>query len=830
MQTSRVSFFVSAFLVVMVAVVLLPLITFAAGTWTNKAPLPSAKYGPVAGAIGDKLYVAGGVVSGCTSLDTLKIYDSTTDSWSDGASMPGPRHSASAAVIDGKLYVAGGSSSSCSDPGNASLFEYDPVGDSWLTKASMPTPRVGAGAATLDGKLYVLGGANGGAPINTFEMYDPTTNAWTAKASFPTGISGPVLGVINGKLYAAGGLVVCCTASAALWEYDPTTNTWTSKASLPEGRNSAAGGGIDGTLYVAGGGDQFNTDSLFAYDAGTNSWTTDEPMTEVRAAHAAAVIDGKLYVVGGAGASGLALSLLEFEPTIAPPTTGTLIVEKVIVNSASTTNQFAFLVNGGPVTPFETDGENSLELTPGTYNVVEAFRPWFTPTFNNCKGVVLDAGETETCTITNTAIHSPEISGDLTGTVIAGSAETALGQLGANQTRIIWTAIGGTNTNPSATFSYVVDNLTETVNGSTLFDNPFDVAPPAGPVPVSVFGTWSASGGKAFLAQSGAAQNFSALGDAVIQVSGTFLTNFNANVSGGLRSNNDFSIDARFDLIVPSLAGSNYAMVLTDGASPNVPNQNIFLNVGKSTVDGIVRVSFAEDNFNTEQRIVISRVPLTPAPGDDQIVLHYNHVAGTHEITASFDLLDNGVVMSSTPMPGVAQSFDYIDLARAVIAGSALGTLESQRVGTYGTLTLAESTGAWDYELGVTPAQQTAIANLVEGSSVTDNFNVQAKHYSSGPGSLQALVINVEKPTAAQTIESLNTTIAGMGLPAGVASSLSATLGNINTNNANSACGKVGAFINKVNDSLQNGELTQAQANQLLQAAGYIQTSLGCSV
>lgn len=82
--------------------------------------------------------------------------------------------------------------------------------------------------------------------------------------------------------------------------------------------------------------------------------------------------------------------------------------------------------------------------------------------------------------------------------------------------------------------------------------------------------------------------------------------------------------------------------------------------------------------------------------------------------------------------------------------------------------------------------------------------------------------------TPAQAIQNLNTTIGNMGLPGGVSNSLSAPLSNINTNNQAAACGKLDAFISQVNQKVQNGLLTSAQASQLLQAANAIKASLGC--
>jgi len=74
-----------------------------------------------------------------------------------------------------------------------------------------------------------------------------------------------------------------------------------------------------------------------------------------------------------------------------------------------------------------------------------------------------------------------------------------------------------------------------------------------------------------------------------------------------------------------------------------------------------------------------------------------------------------------------------------------------------------------------------------------------------------------------------------MGLPGGVTNSLNAPLNQastlLNDNNPSNdiaTCGKLTAFIDKVNAKVQNGQLTPAQASELLQAANAIKASLGC--
>lgn len=83
--------------------------------------------------------------------------------------------------------------------------------------------------------------------------------------------------------------------------------------------------------------------------------------------------------------------------------------------------------------------------------------------------------------------------------------------------------------------------------------------------------------------------------------------------------------------------------------------------------------------------------------------------------------------------------------------------------------------------------------------------------------------------SAAQAVVNLVTVIGGMGLPKGAEASLGATIKNLDTDNASSACAKLNAFVNKVNGDQAKGALTAAQAAQLLQAASLIKSNVGCS-
>ncbi len=83
---------------------------------------------------------------------------------------------------------------------------------------------------------------------------------------------------------------------------------------------------------------------------------------------------------------------------------GTLIVKKVLPNDnggTATTNQFSFNYGTGPI-PFESDGQNDITVTPGTYTITET-NPMsgYAVSYNNCSNLIVPAGGSATCTITN---------------------------------------------------------------------------------------------------------------------------------------------------------------------------------------------------------------------------------------------------------------------------------------------------------------------------------------------------------------------------------------------------------------------------------------------
>jgi hypothetical protein len=157
--------------------------------------------------------------------DAKNIVENT---WTEKAPMPTARSNFGVAVVDGKIYVIGGT--------DGINEEYDPTTDTWTTKAPMPTGRSALAVASCGSKIYCIGGdlgnASGGNPTNVTEVYDPSTDSWTTKAPMPTARFSLQANVIGDKMYLIGGFPYpdkSCINEVC----DSATDSWTTATSIP---------------------------------------------------------------------------------------------------------------------------------------------------------------------------------------------------------------------------------------------------------------------------------------------------------------------------------------------------------------------------------------------------------------------------------------------------------------------------------------------------------------------------------------------------------------------------------------------------------------------
>ena len=196
--------------------------------WRARAAMPTARGGGVAAAVGGKIFVIGGAgpmpdASSPTirprqpqrSLGTVEEYDPATDTWRARAPMPTPCNHMGGEAVGGKIYVIGGRLSGAfiiGYPGNINLVQaYDPATDSWSTKAPMPTARSGLNTATLNGIVYAAGGEvqdeKSLAAFRAFEAYHPASDTWWQLPSMLLPRHECVMAALGNRIHVAGGSV-----------------------------------------------------------------------------------------------------------------------------------------------------------------------------------------------------------------------------------------------------------------------------------------------------------------------------------------------------------------------------------------------------------------------------------------------------------------------------------------------------------------------------------------------------------------------------------------------------------------------------------------------
>jgi N-acetylneuraminic acid mutarotase len=225
--------------------------------WTTKAPMPVGLHHVGIGVTGGRLYVIGGYrQSGFTvwhPVATVYAYDPATDTWTERAPMPTARGALSVTVHDGKLYAIGGYDRTAN---SAAVEVYDPERHTWAPRAPLPTPRDHLAAATVAGKVYAIGGRLKGdyhRNLAVTEVYDPVTDQWTRAADLPTARSGITAAEVGGRVYVFGGE----GGEGTFREneaYDPARDAWQAMASMPTARHGLGSAVVNGRIHVLSGG------------------------------------------------------------------------------------------------------------------------------------------------------------------------------------------------------------------------------------------------------------------------------------------------------------------------------------------------------------------------------------------------------------------------------------------------------------------------------------------------------------------------------------------------------------------------------------------------
>src|ERR1700752_466678 len=101
-----------------------------AGTWTQRAPLPTPRNEVSLATVGGKIYVLGGSINR-VAVPHVEEYDPATDKWNARMPMIRGLDHMGTAVVNGKIITVGGFLASVHAYPQALVYEYDPAANTW---------------------------------------------------------------------------------------------------------------------------------------------------------------------------------------------------------------------------------------------------------------------------------------------------------------------------------------------------------------------------------------------------------------------------------------------------------------------------------------------------------------------------------------------------------------------------------------------------------------------------------------------------------------------------------------------------------------------------
>lgn len=234
--------------------------------WKAHAGMPTARYAGMAAVVNDKIYVIGGN-DGSNYLSVVEEYDPATDNWVKNYSdIPTGRMGSAVGAIGGRIYVAGGAAPDSGVIPVKVLDDvqvFDPAAKSWSPGPKMSSKRAAMPSLAHNGKLYVFGGVEicGIIPdacyLKTVEALDPAAG-WSRLPDLGEERAAAMIGVIKDHAYVIGGCrnkQDCDDVRSDNEQISLANPTgWTRKAPMPTPRAAAGVASIGGLIIIIGGG------------------------------------------------------------------------------------------------------------------------------------------------------------------------------------------------------------------------------------------------------------------------------------------------------------------------------------------------------------------------------------------------------------------------------------------------------------------------------------------------------------------------------------------------------------------------------------------------
>ncbi|XP_077467015.1 kelch repeat and BTB domain-containing protein 8 isoform X2 [Stigmatopora argus] len=193
---------------------------------------------------------------------TVDCFDPRTGKWEKLAPLVSLVSPGCTAVGE-RLFVAGGILRTGTV--SSAVHEYDAVLDRWTERPSMAIPRCMLGLLGCGQSLYALGGSNRSALLDSCETLELATLRWTPGPRLPLPLRAFACAALRGRLYLLGGTTIEQNRAAVhsgVLIYHTQTNCW-SRVPLDTGATCLAGGvAVRGGICAIGGYIRDNTKFL----------------------------------------------------------------------------------------------------------------------------------------------------------------------------------------------------------------------------------------------------------------------------------------------------------------------------------------------------------------------------------------------------------------------------------------------------------------------------------------------------------------------------------------------------------------------------------------
>lgn len=262
-------------------------------SWNRYSPYP-ARNVPAVAILGDKMFMAGGIINPATGSvsDDVTIFNLTGGSVTY-AKLSRARYGIAVAAANGKVLFAGGAS-------NAGYYDvvdiYDANTNEWSVN-TLSQPRATMAAAAVGGKLLFAGGSSNGIYSKVVDIYDTQTGKWSTSTLSKAQVNSSVT-VAGNKIFISGGVVEGAMYSETVEVYDAGTNAW-SVINLPGNKIRATTCANERYVFITTGSEAYGfANRLHIFDTQNGQLKVVNfpfPITEF----AMGVIGNKVVIAGG---------------------------------------------------------------------------------------------------------------------------------------------------------------------------------------------------------------------------------------------------------------------------------------------------------------------------------------------------------------------------------------------------------------------------------------------------------------------------------------------------------------------------------------------------